>query len=157
MLWRRQESNLRLVACEATTLPLSYTPYKTDHIIQWRGIEPPTSAVLKPRHNQLDHLCTFSYNCATQPHHAVRDSCHYPVSDSSQFVHIPIPLPILISNYAHEKTKTKTKTKTSQPLPPIMLTKKQKHHNHSLLSPYFQLTFRSSTQTLLKLIIGSYY
>ena len=24
--WRRQESNLRLVACEATTLPLSYTP-----------------------------------------------------------------------------------------------------------------------------------
>ena len=25
--------------------------------LQWRGIEPPTSAVLKPRHNQLDHLC----------------------------------------------------------------------------------------------------
>ena len=24
--WRRQESNLRLVACKATTLPLSYTP-----------------------------------------------------------------------------------------------------------------------------------
>ena len=27
--------------------------------VQWRGIEPPTSAVLKPRHNQLDHLCFF--------------------------------------------------------------------------------------------------
>ena len=26
--------------------------------VQWGGIEPPTSAVLKPRHNQLDHLCT---------------------------------------------------------------------------------------------------
>ena len=27
--------------------------------IQWMGIEPTTSAVLKPRHNQLDHLCTL--------------------------------------------------------------------------------------------------
>ena len=25
--------------------------------LQRGGIEPPTSAVLKPRHNQLDHLC----------------------------------------------------------------------------------------------------
>ena len=28
--WRRQESNLRLVACEATTLPLSYTPFTSN-------------------------------------------------------------------------------------------------------------------------------
>ena len=29
--WRRQESNLRLVACEATTLPLSYTPFTSNY------------------------------------------------------------------------------------------------------------------------------
>ena len=29
--------------------------------VQWMGIEPTTSAVLKPRHNQLDHLCTLPF------------------------------------------------------------------------------------------------
>jgi hypothetical protein len=27
--------------------------------VQGMGIEPTTSAVLKPRHNQLDHPCTY--------------------------------------------------------------------------------------------------
>ena len=32
--------------------------------LQRGGIEPPTSAVLKPRHNQLDHLCVPTARCA---------------------------------------------------------------------------------------------
>ena len=32
---------------------------KGKRIMQRLGIEPRTSAVLKPRHNQLDHLCKF--------------------------------------------------------------------------------------------------
>ena len=31
--------------------------------VQRGGIEPPTSAVLKPRHNQLDHLCLSPSEC----------------------------------------------------------------------------------------------
>ena len=35
------------------------TTKTTKRKVQWMGIEPTTSAVLKPRHNQLDHLCTL--------------------------------------------------------------------------------------------------
>ena len=35
--------------------------------LQRGGIEPPTSAVLKPRHNQLDHLCLSPSWLSSQP------------------------------------------------------------------------------------------